>query len=96
MKKRYWIDNGSIRGDFYRIELTKTYPGIPGFAPEYYDIVIGSVTVKFRDEAPYFQTSGNTYTVLSKADIKTILKLLETGYRKSDFTTPIDKEQTDG
>jgi hypothetical protein len=69
---------------------------MPGFAPEYYDKVIGTVTVKFRDEKPYFQTSSDTYTVLSKADIKTILKLLETGYKKSDFTINSKEASTKG
>lgn len=84
MKKRYHIDH-TIRGDFYRIELTKTFKNTPGFAPETYDRVVGSVTVKFRDEKPYFQTSSDTHTVLSKADVKLILKLLENGYKKADF-----------
>lgn len=85
MKKRYYID-ATIRGDFYRIELTKTYNNIPGFAPEQYDKVVGNVTVKFRDEPPYFQTGGGSYDVLSKSDIKTILNLLEKGYREKDFS----------
>ena len=92
MRKRYFIDR-TIRGDFYRIELTKTFKNIPGFAPEEYDREIGTVTVKFRDDKPYFQTDGSGYTVLTKAEIKQILKLLERGYKKEDFKKEESNDQ---
>lgn len=83
MKKEYKIDK-TIRGDFYRIELTKRYKGIPGFAPEYHNKHIGTITVKFRKDKPYFQ-SADSLDVLEIEDIKEILQLIKKGYRKKDF-----------
>ena len=84
MKKEYKIEN-SIRGDFHRISLTKRYKGMPGFAPDYHDIVIGDIVVMFRDEEPYFQTSSDTFKVLQLEDIIEIKDLLERGYMQEDF-----------
>ena len=84
MEKEYRIEN-TIRGEFYVVELTKRYPGMPGFAPEYHDNIIGRVVVKFREDKPYFQTGGNTYEVLEIEDIEEIKQLLERGYKEEDF-----------
>jgi len=85
MERKYEIEH-SIRGDFFVIRLTKRYKGMPGFAPDYHDIEIGRVVVKFRDEEPYFQTGGDTHMVLNIVDIKEISTLLKRGYVKKDFS----------
>lgn len=61
----------TIRGDRHYIELEKRYKGMPGFAPEYYDKIIGSVVFNFPhdEENVYFQSSDLNYDVLEKEDI---------------------------
>jgi len=77
----------NIRGCRYAIKLTKRYKGIPGFAPEYHNIHIGDVVVKFLDgESPYFQTSDSTHIVLQREDIEEIKELMDIGFIEEQFT----------
>lgn len=83
MNKHYKVQD-TIRGEFYRIELTKGVKRMPWFAPEYIEVNVWTVTVKFRDEEPYFQM-WDTSTGLLKEDIKEIYDLLARWFVETDF-----------
>ncbi len=91
LETRYHIDY-TIRWDFYRIELKKEYKGLPWFHPEKYEMIIWTVTVKFREDKPYFQTSSSGHNILEEDDIKQILELIQRWYVKEDFHKEIDSE----
>lgn len=81
----------NIRGCRYAITLTKEVKGMPGFAPEYYNAVVGDVVVKFLDRLdrndgsePYFQCFKSP-PILLPEDIEEILSLMKRGFVESDF-----------
>lgn len=78
---------GTIRGTRYSIELTKTVKGIPGFAPEYTDYVVGEVIFNFPhgEECVYFQPDSNPPNVWEKEDIEQILEIMNRTFNEKDF-----------
>lgn len=81
---------GTIRGDRCSIELTKTVKGIPGFAPEYSNYVVGEVVFNFPHdkECVYFQPSNNQPNVWDKEDIEQILEIMNRPFNKEEFNLP--------
>ena len=77
-----------IRGTRYDIALTKQVEGMPGFAPEYRDVDVCKICVKYLDGEPPFVQFFNEPPNLEINEVKEILQLLKTGFRKKDFPPP--------
>lgn len=77
----------TIRGTRHSIELTKRVKGMPGFAPDYYDLIVGEVVFNFPhdEECVYFQPSDNPPNVWDKEDVEQILEIMNKPFNKDDF-----------
>lgn len=87
---------GTIRGTRHSIELTKRVKGIPGFAPEYSDYLVGEVVFNFphNEERVYFQPSNNPPNVWDKEDIEQILEIMNRPFNEDDFKDAWEKDIT--
>lgn len=78
---------GTIRGTRHSIELIKRVKGMPGFAPDYYDLIVGEVVFNFPhdEECVYFQPDSNPPNVWEKEDIEQILEIMGRPFNKEDW-----------
>lgn len=84
---------GTIRGTRHSIELTKTVKGIPGFAPEYVDYIVGEIVFNFPHdkECVYFQPSSRPPNVWEKEDIEYILEVMNRPFNEEDWNDAWEK-----
>lgn len=85
---------GSIRGTRHSIELVKRVKGMPGFAPEYRDYVVGEVVFNFphNEECVYLQLEDNV-PILEKEDVKHILEIMNRKFNKKDWDNLPDNKE---
>lgn len=78
---------GTIRGTRCSIELTKEVKGMPGFAPDYLEYIVGEVVFNFPhdEECVYFQPGDNPPNILEKEDVEQILEVMNRPFNKGDF-----------
>jgi hypothetical protein len=69
--------------------LTKMVKGMPGFAPESYEMDVGEVVFNFPhdEECVYFQQQ-DAAPILEKQDIEKILEVMNREFSETDFNTP--------
>lgn len=69
----------TIRGERKSVLFTKMVKGMPGFAPENYEVEVGEVVYNFphNEENVYFQAK-DSMPILEKEDIEQILKAMNT------------------
>lgn len=84
---------GTIRGTRHSIEFIKRVKGIPGFAPEYRDYLVGEVVYNFPhgEECVYFQPDDNP-PILEKEDMEQILEAMNRPFNEEDFKDAWEKE----
>lgn len=92
MKEEYKI-LGTIRGTRHSIELTKEVKGMPGFAPDYYDLIVGEVVFNFPhdEECVYFQPDSSPPNVWDKEDIEQILEIMNRPFDKENWKDASEK-----
>jgi hypothetical protein len=77
---------GTIRGTRRSIELTKRIKGMPGFAPEYIDSVIGEVVFNFpHDEKCVYLQLEDGCPILDKEDLEYILEVMGREHNEKDY-----------
>ncbi len=93
MKEEY-KKMGTIRGTRHAVELTKEVKGMPGFAPEYYDVKVCDVVYKFPhgEGEPYAQFHDSS-VILDESDVQQILNLLKASFDESKFKFEVKDEE---
>lgn len=77
---------GSIRGTRFYYQVIKEVENTPGFAPEFYDIEVCDVVVKFIDgENPYIQFSDDCPNVITIEEMIEITECAKKGFIENDF-----------
>ena len=84
----------TIRGTRRAIKIIKECKGLPGFAPDYYDMEVGEVVFNFPhdEECVYFQPSNNPPNIIEKEDVEQILEIMNRKFDpkewEGDLSTP--------
>lgn len=92
LSMEYVNDRNGLFGDRFIIIVTKKCKNIPGFAPDYYNVEVGQVIVKYKGLKPYFQSFGDSFPNLEKSEFETIVKLFDVEPKDEDFPMKEDKE----
>ena len=77
----------TIRGTRRAIKLVKEVKGMPGFAPDYYEMEVGEVVFNFPhdEECVYFQPSNNPPNVVEIKDVEQILEVMNRKFEPKEW-----------
>ena len=76
----------SIRGTRFYYKVIKEVENTPGFAPEYYDVEVCDIVVKFLDgEQPYIQFSDDCPNIITIEEMEEITNIAKEGFKEINF-----------